>query len=755
MRVKTVSIAFALLAAVMMGTASAGEIDPGLAIILEATPADQQVSVLVFLNDRVDLKAIEDELNWQGADLRQRHETVVRALQVKATDTQDPMQIHLKGLEDAGVISSFDVFWIVNAFEVTTTKEYIELIAARPDVARVYYNYEVETIQPVDISAADPGAGAAVEPGIDAVRAPEAWALGITGEGVLVANIDTGVEGDHPALASRWAGVADPRYDGHPEWAWYDPYLGINDFPYDNHGHGTHTMGSICGGVPGDEVGVAPGAYWIAAGAVDRGGGIARTVADIILSFQWMADPDGNPGTDWDVPDVMSNSWGVTTSHGYPPCDELFWGYIDACEAAGTVVFFSAGNEGTSGLRRPADRATDDYRNCAVAAVDANTAGWPIAWFSSRGPTYCTPGGTAAIKPDIAGPGVSVRSSYPGHSYTYMSGTSMSCPHVTGVAALIRDANPNLTPDEVKQIIYETAYDLGTPGEDNDYGWGMVDAYEAVMLAMVPDTLPPVADFVGNPTSGYVPLGVQFTDLSTNNPTSWYWDFGDGIGTSTEKNPYYTYNDTGSFTVSLTATNDYGSDTEIKTDYITVTEAPVFNIHVADIVVDRFWSSKKHMTGRATVTIVDQDNFPVEDATVYGFFNDPDSKTKTGITDYNGVAVITSTKTKTPPSDWCFEVTDVVKAGETYDPTENVVTKACESGPVYRIFSGTIPLPEASDWKITIYNIVGRKVEQFSGSGGPGPISVIWDGSDEASGVYLYRVEAGDNRAIEKMVLLK
>ncbi|UCD18047.1 MAG: S8 family serine peptidase, partial [Candidatus Zixiibacteriota bacterium] len=632
------------------------------------------------------------------------------------------------------------------------------------------------TIQPVDISAAGPGAGAAVEPGIDAVRAPEAWALGITGEGVLVANIDTGVEGDHPALAIRWAGVADPRYDGHPEWAWYDPYLGINDFPYDNQGHGTHTMGSICGGAPGDEVGVAPGAYWIAAGAVDRGGGIARTVADIILSFQWMADPDGNPGTDWDVPDVMSNSWGVTTSHGYEPCDELFWSYIDACEAAGTVVFFSAGNEGTSGLRRPADRATDDYRNCAVAAVDANTAGWPIAWFSSRGPTYCTPGGTAAIKPDIAGPGVSVRSSYPGHSYTYMSGTSMSCPHVTGVAALIRDANPNLTPDEVKQIIYETAYDLGTPGEDNDYGWGMVDAYEAVMLAMVPDTLPPVADFVGNPTSGYVPLGVQFTDLSTNNPTSWYWDFGDGIGTSTEKNPYYTYNDTGSFTVSLTATNDYGSDTEIKTDYITVTEAPAFNIHVADIVVDRFWSSKKHMTGRATVTIVDQDNFPVEDATVYGFFNAPDSKTKTGITDYNGVAVITSTKTKTPPSDWCFEVTDVVKAGETYDPTENVVTKACESGPVYRIFSGTIPyefsvrnypnpfnatatiemnLPEACDWKITIYNIVGRNVEQFSGSGGPGPISVIWDGSDEASGVYLYRVEAGDNRAIEKMLLLK
>ena len=467
-------------------SAIAGEIDADLRSVLESTPPEQVVSVLVYLAEQVNLSAITHEMDNQDATLRHRHEVVVRALQDKATATQGGLIARLSRLKAGGRIEDFRPFWITNAIRVDATKVEVEEIAARSDVARVYCNYNIELIEPVEVGKSGGGIITAVEIGVEAVRAPEVWALGITGAGVLVANMDTGVEGSHPALADRWAGVADPRYEGHPEWAWYDPYAGQNDFPYDSHGHGTHTMGSVTGASPttGDTVGVAPGAYWMASGPIDRGGGIPRTVADAILSFEWMVDPDGDPGTNWDVPAVCSNSWGVTTGHGYPPCDELFWSYLDACEAAGTVILFSAGNEAYSGLRRPADRATDDYRTCAVAAVDANDPDWPIASFSSRGPTYCTPDGTAAIKPDIAAPGVNVRSCYPGGGYTSMSGTSMASPHVNGVVALIRQANPNLSVEMVKQIIYDTAFDLGNPGEDNDYGWGMIDAYEAVTMAM-------------------------------------------------------------------------------------------------------------------------------------------------------------------------------------------------------------------------------------------------------------------------------
>ncbi|MBD3233559.1 MAG: S8 family serine peptidase [candidate division Zixibacteria bacterium] len=484
MKKLSILLAFAILLTAV--NSQAGEIDSGLENILNSTPADQTVSVLVYLTDQVDLSAITDQMDARKATLKERHEVVVRSLQDIALNSQGAIIDYLENMRSSGKIEDFHTYWVANCIRVDATKNEIGKIAARPDVEKVYFNYEIELIEPAEVGETDSGGSRSVEIGLEAVRAPEVWELGFDGAGVLVSNMDTGVDGDHPALADRWAGVADPRYDGHPEWAWYDPYNNQNDFPYDNHGHGTHTIGSVTGAseTTGDTVGVAPGAFWISAAPIDRGGGIPRTVADAILSFEWFVDPDGNPETNWDVPDVMSNSWGVTTGHGYPPCDTLFWSYLDACEAAGTVVLFSAGNEGYSGLRRPADRATDDYRTCAVAAVDANQSGWPIASFSSRGPTYCTPDGSAAIKPDIAAPGVDVRSCYPGGGYASLSGTSMASPHVNGVVALVRQANPNLSVELVKQIIYDTAYDLGDPGEDNSYGWGMIDAYEAVQLAL-------------------------------------------------------------------------------------------------------------------------------------------------------------------------------------------------------------------------------------------------------------------------------
>ncbi len=486
-RLATIAILAALVGGVA-GSATAGTIEPNLQAILSRAGDQEVVSALVYLSDRVDIDALTEQLNRGTPTLRQRHEVVVTSLQERAAATQGALLAELAALKAQGTVKGFHAFWIANCIRVEATPAAIKAIAGRADVETVYYNYEIELIEPVAtvLNSGPPrdDRNPTPEPGIIAVRAPEAWDLGFTGVGVLVANMDTGVDGNHPALASRWAGVADPRYEGHPEWAWFDPYYGQNDFPYDDYWHGTHTMGSVCGGPPGDEIGVAPGAFWMASAPIDRGGGIEGTVADAIESFQWMLDPDGNPSTNWDVPDVCSNSWGLTDWHGYPPCEQTFWEYLDACEAAGTVILFSAGNEGSMGLRRPADRATDDYRTCAVAAVNANIPSWPIADFSSRGPTYCTPNGDPAIKPDIAAPGVGVRSSMPGGGYGDSDGTSMASPHVNGAVALVREACPDLSVEEVKQVIYETAHDLGSPGEDNDYGWGMVDCYAAVELAL-------------------------------------------------------------------------------------------------------------------------------------------------------------------------------------------------------------------------------------------------------------------------------
>ncbi len=512
--------ALSLMAILAIATTSSS--GPPASVQAEQPAENPPVSALLFLADRVQLPALAAEFDQQRATLRQRHKTVVNALRDKAAGSQQALINLITNLQNQGQVRSYRPFWVANAIRVDAPQTIIDQLAAHPDVQEVYPNHQIELIAPVERQGpARAAQGGGIEPGLLAINADEVWALGYTGAGVLVANIDTGVDGDHPALASRWAGTL-PQYANHPEWAWFDPFSGLNDFPYDGgsgfgFGHGTHTMGSVCGGAPGDQIGVAPGAHWIAAGAIDRGGGVADTVADAIEAFQWIIDPDGNAETNWDVPAVCSNSWGVTSAHGYPPCDPLFWSYLDACEAAGIVILFSAGNEGPSpsSLRRPGDRATDALRTFAVGAAAADAAGWPIADFSSRGPSDCTPGGTDDIKPEVVAPGVDIRSAAPGGGYTIKDGTSMASPHVNGVVALMREACPDLTVQQVKQVLLDTAVDLGPPGEDNAYGWGMIDAYQAVLgaLDLCGPSPPLVQDgYLQTPVDTELTLALQATD---------------------------------------------------------------------------------------------------------------------------------------------------------------------------------------------------------------------------------------------------
>jgi bacillopeptidase F len=471
--------------------AEAGTIQPPLDEMIAEAEAGEFFGAIIIMPDRVDLDALKQELYARRADRREWHEAVVLALQDKATVSQADIMIELARLADQGLVRDYQGIWIGNAVLVTATGEAFDILVQRDDVLQIHLDYEIENIEPVSKGDDGPPLIAGVENGLKAIRADEVWAMGITGAGRLVSHLDTGVDGNHPALNARWRGY-DSRYAGNPGWAWFDPVTNTQ-FPQAWGSHGTHTMGTICGlgASTGDTIGVAFGAEWISAGVIDRIN-IPQTISDAILSFQWIADPDGNPGTAWDVPDVCSNSWGISEIyHGYDYCDQMFWSVLDGCEAAGVFVVFAAGNEGYYGsrtLRNPASRATTDIQSFAVGAVDGNNPNLPIADFSSRGPSECTPGGNDTIKPEVSAPGVDVRSSVAGGGYQgNWSGTSMAVPHVAGVVALMKEVNPNLTTDQIGEILLETATDLGQQGEDNAYGMGIVDAYEAVMLAMSND----------------------------------------------------------------------------------------------------------------------------------------------------------------------------------------------------------------------------------------------------------------------------
>jgi len=411
------------------------------------------------------------------------HRDIIENLTARAAESQSGILARLESLKSEGLIESYRSYWITNAVYVVGDPGTLSELANRPDVESVFDNGPVVLIEPVTI---EDGVitTAGVEPGVRVVKSPEVWKLGLNGTGSLVCNFDTGVYGNHPALASSYKG----NNGGAASECWFDPYSNTT-YPIDYNGHGTHTMGTMVGSAGGDTIGIAPGAQWIAAGVVDRGGGIQRTIADILLAFEWAADPDGDLSTVDDVPDVVNNSWGIPLGY-YSSCDETFWDAVDNLEAAGVVCLFAAGNEGPfqGTIRTPADRIATDYNCFSVGAIDPGDPFLNAASFSSRGPSGCD---GVTIKPEVTAPGVGIRSASRTGGYVSMSGTSMATPHVSGAVAILRQFNPSATPAQIKEALMYSARDLGTTGEDNDFGWGVIDIRKALYFMPPPPGLFP------------------------------------------------------------------------------------------------------------------------------------------------------------------------------------------------------------------------------------------------------------------------
>ena len=458
---------------------AAGEIAQDFAQKLAAVPPGTRLPALIVLQEQLDTQRLDRALEAGNATRWMRHLKVVQAAQEIANRTQPPV-LQLIANQAQGQVSDVQPFWILNGIGVRATAAALQAIATHPAV-RVIDDGDapIELIAPVAPAVPAPAPLALVpEPGLIDLHADFLWNLGFLGQGRIVSSLDTGVEGTHPAYRTRWRGFggAVPASQ-----AWFSPSLRAAA-PADTNGHGTHTMGTMCGDDGTNRVGMAPAAQWIASDAI-AGSNLGQIRIDAIASFQWSADPDANPFTVDDVPDVSSNSWGYSPFfHGVAACDQAFWAAIDVCDTAGCAVVFAAGNEGSRGagsLRTPSDRATSETNVFSVGALLAGSTS--IAGFSSLGPSGC-PG--APIKPEVCARGDSVRSSVRGATYGVMSGTSMATPHVAGAIALLRQVDPNLSSSKVKQYLFDTAFNLGTPGNDNTYGAGRVDlqaAYQRIL----------------------------------------------------------------------------------------------------------------------------------------------------------------------------------------------------------------------------------------------------------------------------------
>ena len=429
---------------------------------------------MILLDEQVDLQSLNQQLIKDRASLQMRAFRVISELQTKAVNTQKSI-INMLTAKSAGDVANYQAFWIANLIQVETSPEILMEISGRPDVAFMDIDPELQHDQAV----AEPlplgkSFQQSAQPGLKAINAHLLWEMGYTGKGRLVMNLDTGVNINHPALQARWRGHRVPS-----EQAWFDPLFETTT-PNDRDveiNHGTHTMGTIAGidTVAGDTIGVAFEAEWIASNAITGGIPFASRA---IQALQWAMDPDGNPATIDDVPDAIANSWNDILDSD---CETSFYApVLNALETAGIAVVFSAGNDGpgTSTISAPKNINLNPVNVFAVGAVTAKEPMFPVAPCSSRGPSECGGSGSLLIKPEVSAPGVSVLSAQFG-SYGILSGTSMACPHVTGAIALLKQAYPQLTGYELKTALYETARDLGEPGEDNQYGRGIIDVYAA------------------------------------------------------------------------------------------------------------------------------------------------------------------------------------------------------------------------------------------------------------------------------------
>ena len=461
-------MAFLLLAFWPVSALRSGEIDPAFHAKIEGLGGREMVKAMVMMAEKVDLDALNSELIASQATRQVRHERVVRALQEMTLRTQPDVRRSLEEARSRGEVQRFHPYWVSNVIGVTATVDFIYRLSQRPDVGVIYEDRVIpldKTFRLSEEGEAPPIVPMDVEPGVTSMRADSLWRAGITGDGVLVCNLDTGVNGNHPALADRWRGN-DPGVT--PQEAWFDPYNN-SIFPVDDGNHGTGTMGCMTGVDPvsGDTIGVAPGAKWIAANCFEDA---ITTSGAFTAAFEWTIDPDGNPATISDVPDIINNSWGSG-----PGCTDGDWSSIDANIAAGVMVVFSAGNDGPGAMTvsTPASRITTSTNAFAVGATNASNS---IASFSSRGPSPCD---GVTIKPEVVAHGSNIRTASQSGGYMIASGTSFSGPYAAGALALLRDISPDATPDQLMEILMSTAVDLGPAGEDNSYGHGIPDLVEA------------------------------------------------------------------------------------------------------------------------------------------------------------------------------------------------------------------------------------------------------------------------------------
>ena len=446
------------------------------------TKNNEFIPVLIVLNQQLDYQEMKNNFNQNNFTANERAKEVIEALQEQYNTAQQDFLIKVQNFQknNPEQINIKTRYWIVNMLLVEATPSAIDYLSQHSDIRYLEYaDNKISLIQPIAENI--PTENKEIdepEPGLIAINAPAMWALGYTGRGRIVYNYDTGICPDHPAIDEGYLGNYLPQ-----EQCWYPYFSPVPAESASN--HGTHTLGTMIAldEETNDTIGVAFNAYWIGNDLVTSTVEQLPPISEMVLAFEWALDPDGNPETVTDIPDVINNSWRWYDGDDTEYCEGFVVDMLKALELAGIATVFSGGNSGPSNstISSPQRTKINLINSFCVGAVDGYDINYPITGFSTRGPSQCTAEDPLNIHPEVVAPGYDVRSCVGESGYSNKSGTSMSCPHVSVAVLLLKEAFPELPGELLLTALYFTAHDLGEVGEDNTYGKGMIDVYDAYL----------------------------------------------------------------------------------------------------------------------------------------------------------------------------------------------------------------------------------------------------------------------------------
>lgn len=552
-----------------LATAAGSAITPLLAQKMSSADPDELIPVYIIMEYQAEPEALLRAA--KGLEKTERRRMVADRLQEIADREQTEVLAALEKARSQGRAERIRSIPLGNTVACRATRSVIDLLAATPGIDYIQWDQRTKVLHettaerrarvlkqagrspgdqthaPSDRQEEGGSAGSTSKEivwGVGKINADDVWALGYTGDGIVVSNLDTGVNYNHLDLRDHmWdgSGVGMPHHG-------YDFVNGDTD-PMDDEGHGTHTAGTIAGdGTAGSQTGVAPDAQIMIFKIWDSGGyGTQSDAWDAMwYSLNWNADIVSMSGG-WrhDGPGTDLCSWRVK-------CDQLL--------AGGVIFSTSAGNGDNMGghypvpndISTPADVPAPwyplpdpgDVHHSSIIAVGATMSNDNICSFSSYGPTEWSVTGCTGhdyddynyppglIKPDVCAPGSYTKSLAYDDTAGYAgpagwSGTSMSCPHVSGTLALMLEKNPNLTPVEMDSILEATAVDLGTAGRDNNYGAGRIDALAAVnatpSYGQPPEAISDLsADLSGGAKSGSGDIYLSWTEPGSDLGVDYY-----------------------------------------------------------------------------------------------------------------------------------------------------------------------------------------------------------------------------------------